>query len=36
MMPFRYTSNMSQEDAAKQADAGIRYDVIRSSRCTTP
>ena len=29
MMPFRYTSNMSQEDAAKQATTlGIRYDVI--------
>ncbi|MDH4057047.1 MAG: NAD+ synthase, partial [Gammaproteobacteria bacterium] len=29
MMPFRYTSNMSQEDAAKQASTlGIRYDVI--------
>jgi NAD+ synthase (glutamine-hydrolysing) len=29
MMPFRYTSNMSQEDAAKQAaNLGIRYDVI--------
>ncbi|MEL7187684.1 MAG: NAD+ synthase [Pseudomonadota bacterium] len=29
MMPFRYTSNMSQEDAAKQAGLlGIRYDVI--------
>jgi NAD+ synthase (glutamine-hydrolysing) len=29
MMPFRYTSNMSQEDAAKQATLlGIRYDVI--------
>ena len=29
MMPFRYTSNMSQEDAAKQARMlGIRYDVI--------
>ena len=29
MMPFRYTSNMSQEDAASQAAAlGIRYDVI--------
>jgi NAD+ synthase (glutamine-hydrolysing) len=29
MMPFRYTSNMSQEDAAKQATGlGIRYDVI--------
>ncbi len=29
MMPFRYTSNMSQEDAAMQAAAlGIRYDVI--------
>ncbi len=29
MMPFRYTSNMSQEDAAKQAASmGIRYDVI--------
>jgi len=29
MMPFRYTSNMSQEDAAKQAATlGIRYDTI--------
>jgi NAD+ synthase (glutamine-hydrolysing) len=29
MMPFRYTSNMSQEDAAKQAALlGMRYDVI--------
>ncbi len=29
MMPFRYTSTMSQEDAAKQAAAlGVRYDVI--------
>ncbi len=29
MMPYRYTSNMSQEDAARQADMlGIRYDVI--------
>ena len=29
MMPFRYTSNMSQEDAARQAKTlGIRYDVI--------
>jgi len=29
MMPFRYTSNMSQEDAAKQAATlGIDYDVI--------
>jgi NAD+ synthase (glutamine-hydrolysing) len=29
MMPFRYTSTMSQEDAAKQAKTlGIRYDVI--------
>ncbi len=29
MMPFRYTSNMSQEDAARQASAlGIQYDVI--------
>ena len=29
MMPFRYTSNMSQEDAAKQAQLlGIDYDVI--------
>jgi len=29
MMPFRYTSNMSQEDAAKQAAIlGIQYDVI--------
>jgi NAD+ synthase (glutamine-hydrolysing) len=29
MMPFRYTSNMSQEDAATQAASlGVRYDVI--------
>jgi NAD+ synthase (glutamine-hydrolysing) len=29
MMPFRYTSTMSQEDAAEQAGIlGIRYDVI--------
>ncbi len=29
MMPFRYTSNMSQEDAAKQAALlSIEYDVI--------
>ncbi len=29
MMPFRYTSNMSQEDSAKQAAMlGVRYDVI--------
>ena len=29
MMPFRYTSTMSQEDAARQAAAlGVRYDVI--------
>ena len=29
MMPFRYTSNMSQEDAQKQAKLlGVRYDVI--------
>jgi NAD+ synthase (glutamine-hydrolysing) len=29
MMPFRYTSTMSQEDAAKQASAlGVHYDVI--------
>ncbi len=29
MMPFRYTSNMSQEDAAKQAATlGVRYDVV--------
>ncbi len=29
MMPFRYTSTMSQEDAALQADTlGMRYDVI--------
>ncbi len=28
-MPFRYTSNMSQEDAAKQAATlGVRYDVL--------
>ncbi len=28
-MPFRYTSNMSQEDSAKQASLlGVRYDVI--------
>jgi NAD+ synthase (glutamine-hydrolysing) len=29
MMPFRYTSTMSQEDAASQASAlGVRYDVL--------
>ena len=29
MMPFRYTSTMSQEDAAKQAAIlGVQYDVI--------
>ncbi|NIL94525.1 MAG: NAD+ synthase [Woeseiaceae bacterium] len=29
MMPFRYTSTMSQEDAARQAATlGVRYDVI--------
>ena len=29
MMPFRYTSDMSQEDAATQtASLGVRYDVI--------
>ena len=29
MMPFKYTSTMSQEDAAKQAKTlGIRYDVL--------
>jgi len=29
MMPFRYTSNMSQEDAAAQANAmGVRYEVL--------
>ena len=29
MMPFHYTSDMSQEDAAAQADSlGMRYDVI--------
>jgi len=29
MMPFRYTSNISQEDAAKQsATLGVRYDII--------
>lgn len=29
MMPFRYTSNMSQEDAARQAATlGIEYEVI--------
>ncbi|MDJ0904851.1 MAG: NAD+ synthase [Woeseiaceae bacterium] len=29
MMPFRYTSTMSQEDAAKQAATlGVQYDVI--------
>jgi len=29
MMPFRYTSTMSQEDAAKQAAVlGVQYDVI--------
>jgi NAD+ synthase (glutamine-hydrolysing) len=29
MMPFRYTSTMSQEDAARQAETlGVRYDVL--------
>jgi NAD+ synthase (glutamine-hydrolysing) len=29
MMPFRYTSNMSQEDASAQASTmGVRYDVL--------
>ena len=29
MMPFRYTSTMSQEDAARQAASlGVRYDVV--------
>ena len=29
MMPFRYTSTMSQEDAAAQAETlGVRYDVL--------
>ena len=29
MMPFRYTSNMSQEDAARQAALlGVQYDVL--------
>ena len=29
MMPFRYTSTMSQEDAARQAETmGVHYDVI--------
>ena len=29
MMPFRYTSTMSQEDAAKQAATmGVRYEVV--------
>jgi len=29
MMPFRYTSTMSQEDAAMQAEwLGVRYDVV--------
>jgi NAD+ synthase (glutamine-hydrolysing) len=29
MMPFRYTSTISQEDAAKQAETmGFRYDVV--------
>lgn len=29
MMPFKYTSTMSQEDAAKQASTlGVRYDII--------
>jgi len=29
MMPFKYTSTMSQEDAAKQASMlGVRYDII--------
>jgi NAD+ synthase (glutamine-hydrolysing) len=29
MMPFRYTSTMSQEDAAKEAaDLGVQYDIV--------
>ncbi len=29
MMPFRYTSNMSQEDAAKQVETmGVQYNVV--------
>jgi len=29
MMPFRYTSNMSQQDAAKQVSTlGVQYDVV--------
>ena len=29
MMPFRYTSTMSQEDAAKEAaELGVQYDVV--------
>ncbi|MGI9270876.1 MAG: NAD+ synthase [Woeseiaceae bacterium] len=29
MMPFRYTSTMSQEDAAKEATAlGVQYDIV--------
>jgi len=33
MMPYRYTSTMSQEDAAKQAASmGVRYDVLPIAR----
>jgi NAD+ synthase (glutamine-hydrolysing) len=33
MMPFRYTSNMSQEDAAHQAETlGVQYDVLPIQR----
>jgi NAD+ synthase (glutamine-hydrolysing) len=33
MMPFRYTSEMSQEDAAHQAEMlGVRYDVLPIER----
>src|SRR5690606_31361090 len=33
MMPFRYTSPMSEEDAGKQAEMlGVRYDVLPIER----
>ena len=33
MMPYRYTSTMSQEDAARQATGmGVRYDVLPIAR----
>ena len=37
MMPSRYTSQMSLDDAAQQARTlGVRYDVIPSKACSPP